>query len=472
MKNLLLTLSAVLILCSSSEAVIRNVPGTYSTIQSAINASSNSDTVLVAPGVYFENINFRGKKIVLTSMFYLTGNQSYINSTVINGSTPLIPDSASAVIIGLGADSTTVLQGFKITGGKGTKWFDEHGAGVYREGGGILIALSNPVIRFNIITGNEAVNSEGINGAGGGGIRAGDGRPTIINNIVSNNTAKYGAGIVLNYTGAVVKNNVICDNSMSSTYLGGSGIWANNGFGTYSNIIENNTIARNSALVGTAGVLSYYSAKLILLNNIIWGNTSAGNQQIILSGGGTAVVSYCNVQNGYSGTGNINLPPQFADTNFILSNTSPCIDAGDTSSVYNDIPDILNPSFAKFPSKGGLRNDIGAYGGKNAAIISAVSVIGIRKTEGSVPSKYKLEQNFPNPFNSSSVIKFSIPLSSPVKLAVFNVEGKEVMTLVNNFLNAGDYIIRFDAFDLSSGAYFYKLFADNFSQIRKMIIVK
>ncbi len=472
MKKLLLTFSAIILLYSSSEAVIRNVPGTYSTIQSAINASANRDTVLVAPGVYFENINFRGKKIVVTSMFYLSGNMSYINSTVINGSTPLIPDSASTVIIGVGSDSATVLQGFKITGGKGTKWYDEHGAGVYREGGGILISFSNPVIRFNIITGNEAVNSEGVNGAGGGGIRAGDGRPVIINNIVSNNTGKYGAGIVLNYTAAIVKNNVICDNSMSSTYLGGSGIWANNRYGSYSNIIENNTITRNSSLAGTAGVLSYYSAKLILNNNIIWGNTSAGNQQITLSGGGTVVVSYCNVQNGYSGTGNINLPPQFADTNFILTNTSPCIDAGDTSSIYNDIPDNLNPSVAKFPSKGGLRNDIGAYGGMTAAIISAVSVIGIRKTEGSIPSEYGLEQNFPNPFNSSSVIEFSIPVSSPVKLTVFNLEGREVKTLVNSFLNTGNYVIRFDAFHLSSGVYFYKLSADNFSQIRKMILVK
>ena len=77
MKKLLLTFSAIILLYSSSEAVIRNVPGTYSTIQSAINASANRDTVLVAPGVYFENINFRGKKIVVTSMFYLSGNMSW-----------------------------------------------------------------------------------------------------------------------------------------------------------------------------------------------------------------------------------------------------------------------------------------------------------------------------------------------------------------------------------------------------------
>src|SRR5437867_3271666 len=110
-KNILIIL-LVLSSFGLSHALIRNVPGGYPTIQSAINASVNGDTILVEPGTYTENINFRGKRVVLTSRYYLNYDPSYINTTVINGSNPSNPDTASCVIINSGEDSTTVLQGF------------------------------------------------------------------------------------------------------------------------------------------------------------------------------------------------------------------------------------------------------------------------------------------------------------------------------------------------------------------------
>src|SRR6185437_161009 len=132
------------------------VPLNYPTIQAAILASNNTDTVAVSPGTYFENINFRGKKILVTSLFYLTKDTSYISSTIINGSTPTNPDTASCVLFNSGEDSTSILQGFTLTGGKGTKWTDIHGAGTYREGGGILMDVCSPTIRYNIIINNTA----------------------------------------------------------------------------------------------------------------------------------------------------------------------------------------------------------------------------------------------------------------------------------------------------------------------------
>jgi hypothetical protein len=142
--------------------------------------------VLVEAGTYYENINFRGKQIVLTSRFYITHDPATIWATVINGSTPSQPDSASCVIFNSHEDSTTVLQGFTITGGTGTKWQDENGPGRYREGGGILIALSSPVIQFNIIH-NRVNDLTGVVGTGGGIERGGHQR--IYNNIM-NNTEK------------------------------------------------------------------------------------------------------------------------------------------------------------------------------------------------------------------------------------------------------------------------------------------
>ena len=88
------------------------------------------------------------------------------------------------------------------------------------------------------------------------------------------------------------------------------------------------------------------------------------------------------------------------------------------------------------------------------------------------PLTYSLKQNYPNPFNSSTVIKFLLPRQENVSLKIYDLNGREVMTLLNGQKSAGEHEYRFNASALSSGVYFYKLKADNFSQIRKMIIVK
>ena len=88
------------------------------------------------------------------------------------------------------------------------------------------------------------------------------------------------------------------------------------------------------------------------------------------------------------------------------------------------------------------------------------------------PTEFTLQQNYPNPFNPSTQIKFSVPQTSNVKLIVTDILGKEVATLVNDNLNAGNYNVNFDAAALSSGVYFYTLITDNFKQSRKMILMK
>lgn len=89
-----------------------------------------------------------------------------------------------------------------------------------------------------------------------------------------------------------------------------------------------------------------------------------------------------------------------------------------------------------------------------------------------VPSKYFLYQNYPNPFNPNTNIKFDIPNSGMVKLYVYDITGKIVSTLVNDNISAGSYTYSFNAEGLSSGIYFYKIESENFTDIRKMIMVK
>jgi photosystem II stability/assembly factor-like uncharacterized protein len=106
--------------------------------------------------------------------------------------------------------------------------------------------------------------------------------------------------------------------------------------------------------------------------------------------------------------------------------------------------------------------------------------VGINPISNVVPDKYFLFQNYPNPFNPTTTIKFSIPsLSSThvlggnlVTLKVYNILGKEISTLVNENLKAGEYEAIFDANNLPSGIYFYRLIAGDFTNVKKMLIIK
>ena len=89
-----------------------------------------------------------------------------------------------------------------------------------------------------------------------------------------------------------------------------------------------------------------------------------------------------------------------------------------------------------------------------------------------IPGQFSLSQNYPNPFNPVTVINYSIPAGNNVTLKVYNIIGKEVMTLVNERQNAGNYSVTFDGGSLSSGMYYYKMESGNFMDTKKMILIK
>ena len=89
-----------------------------------------------------------------------------------------------------------------------------------------------------------------------------------------------------------------------------------------------------------------------------------------------------------------------------------------------------------------------------------------------IPQDFSLSQNFPNPFNPSTTIQYSIPFTNMVTLKVFDVLGKEVANLVNEYKNAGNYEVNFDASKLSSGTYFYQLKAGQFTETKKLVLLK
>jgi len=89
-----------------------------------------------------------------------------------------------------------------------------------------------------------------------------------------------------------------------------------------------------------------------------------------------------------------------------------------------------------------------------------------------IPVKYDLSQNYPNPFNPSTVINYDLPFDGNVSLKIFDMSGKELMTLVNEVKTAGYYSVNFNASDLSSGVYFYTISADNFTATKKMVLLR
>ncbi len=89
-----------------------------------------------------------------------------------------------------------------------------------------------------------------------------------------------------------------------------------------------------------------------------------------------------------------------------------------------------------------------------------------------LPQEYTLEQNYPNPFNPLTTISFGIPESGMTSLRVYNIIGQEIAVLLNEDTPAGIYNIQFDATDMTSGLYLYRLQSKDFISIKKMLLIK
>jgi hypothetical protein len=444
MKTTFAFLSILLFVSFSLQSQIIHVPQDQLTIQAAIDAAMDHDTVLVTQGEYFENINFIGKNIVVCSNFALTNDPNDVISTIINGSMPLHADTGSCVLIVSGEDSTAVLQGFTLTEGTGTRWEDEHNLNHwYTEGGGILIQYSSPTVKNNIITGNEAINaSAGITSAGGGAIRSGDSNPHILNNVISYNQGRYGGGIVLNYSGAIIKNNIITDNSGGEDY-GGGGLWFLSN-GEKPIICENNTITNNSS-ASSGGGIRLWSCSAILTNNIFWANTANSSSQIR----GSSTVTYCCVEGGYNGEGNIDVDPEFIAEFFILSDGSACSDAGSPDVFYNDPEDPSNPGYALYPAKGSLHSDIGVYGGIGCATLPDI----ITALEPSLEQSQAIEVNiFPNPANTKLSIEIKADHENIVEVKIH--DSNSVIKKTSSEYISNNNKFEYDISKLSPGVYF------------------
>ncbi|MCP4582438.1 MAG: hypothetical protein GY839_12575 [candidate division Zixibacteria bacterium] len=250
------------VLCYIAQANVIKIPAHYPTIQQGIESSSNGDTVLAQPGAYVENINFTGRNIILASHYLLTGDTSYISSTIIDG------DSAGSVVtFESEEDSTALICGFTICNG------------LANNGGGIYCTNSDPGIRNNFIMNNAAADEIPGNESSGGGIYCHSSNSVIENNwIIHNYAEERGGGVLIELTNAKILNNVISNNiAFSSDSLSGSGggIFCGEGY----IIISGNEISNNYSTEGGGVLCSGINATIS--NNII-----SYNETFCFPGGG------------------------------------------------------------------------------------------------------------------------------------------------------------------------------------------
>ena len=277
---------------------IINIPSDFTTIQAGIDEASDGDTVLVAEDTYYENINFLGKAITVASQFILDGDTAHISNTIIDGSQATDPDTASVVSFKSGEDSTSVITGFTITGGKGTaanKIFESDADAVWLAGAGIYFYHSGGKATFNIIEGNDLTTGSKYNSGIGGGVlaRGGEGQVIVLgHNIIRNNFmvsswgAAYGGGAALIGGGFLVENNTIQENSLDAvTYSEGGGMFISLlPYSTQIGIFRNNIITGNQALStnskgyggGIALLCEFDNSRAKLLNNVIAENFAEG----------------------------------------------------------------------------------------------------------------------------------------------------------------------------------------------------
>lgn len=244
----------------------------------------------------------------------------------------------------------------------------------------------------------------------------------------SGNYAYEGGGAIFSIVNTTIsiQNCTITDNRSP----GGSGIEMRSGELTILNsIISFSDIGPAIAAVDTPDIYIYYSD--------IYGNAGGDWTPYIAD---------------YLGLfGNISLDPIFSNLfegDYRLQPGSPCIDTGDPQSPED--PD-------------GSRADMGAYYFNHLTGLIDYPVI---------PSVLRLNQNYPNPFNAQTTISFESKKPGNLKLAVYDLLGKEIIVLLDGYHEAGRYTIDFDASGLSSGVYFYRLQVGNAIETKQMVLLK
>jgi len=491
----ILTVTLTLALTSvMAVADVLNVPGDYFSIQEAIDGAHRSDTVLVEPGIYVENLNINGKVLTVASLFLTTGDEGYIGSTIIDGNFK----SSVVRVRDIEGENQGAIVGFTIQNGE------------VNNGGGIFCWNASPRVSHCYIRYN--------NGVSGGGILVVDASPTFEYCIIYENIGEIGGGLA----------------AINSTVM-----------------IANCTIYGNTAVIAGGGVYSYEST-VDIVNCILWENQPdqvymartgdpnslhIGNSDIMDGIGG--IVTNDNGELVYDDD-NISEDPLFNDPkggDFTFGEDSPCFGADmgafNPPANRNQQPSALELFDALIEHINDLENqrrlnrnhanfirvrveqarhhyefghvirsvcflldfdlrvavmvwwrilsrDQGAYMIQcSNAILRQIGVECGDSMEGlelaarnMTPYEFSLSQNYPNPFNATTKIDYSLLEDSHVNIAVFDMTGRQVASLVDGNQEVGQYELTWNAQGNPAGMYLVRMQAGNFTSTKQMMYVK
>ena len=339
-------------------------------LKTAVSASISGQQVWVADGVYrptstgARNQAFTLKNGVEVYGSFLGGEASLADrpalftapSTLtgdLGTNDPVVTDNSFHVVNGTGTNNTAVLDGFVISGGNANS-----GGGNNDRGGGILcFGGASPTISNCRFIGNRSsfgggagyINSasprflschfiDNIGGAFGGAFDMATASNVRFDRCLfrGNRAARAGALEVFATNGVVVTNSIFWDN-LATGSGGGGGLWAGNGGSTQ---LRNCTFVANRATSNAGGGVRNQGAGLSIANCIFWDNEGVGGAQGGINQVNGATTSYCLIEGGLTGTGNLSVDPQFVDLangDFHLNITSPAIDAGSSNLVPSGI---------------------------------------------------------------------------------------------------------------------------------------
>ena len=238
--------------------------------------------------------------------------------------------------------------------------------------------------------------------------------------------------------------------------------------------IENCTFVSNESRGGAGGALWIrYQSTVDVLNNIFWLNRAATSGDQISDGDGGVTVTYSLVEGGYEGIGNIDTDPLFAsEYDFYLDPDSPAIDAGNPDQQYNDSEDPEDPGFALWPAQGGLRNDMGVFGGATPYARYVIDDLPPAERDPALQHRFQLDPVYPNPFNSTTLIHFTLPEAGQVRVTVFDVLGRKVAVVADERMTAGSKTLKLEGRSLPSGVYFLQVTTPYQARSTKLVLLK
>jgi hypothetical protein len=424
----------VILLGSIGHAAVLQVPGGYARIQTAIDASKSGDVILVSPGLYAENINFKGKAITLSSTN--PADLNVVSSTIIHGS-----GQGSVVTFATSETAGSVLLGLTISGGYGST-NPLYGTS-YRWGAGVYCYDSSPTILGNIITGNFAPQTNSVYGYGGG-IGCVESGAFITRNLIAANSAYAGGGIATEAGQVRITDNVICSNSV--VVGGGACLFSGAQF-------INNTVFGNSAqFAGSVYAYSDANGPCLISENIICNARSGGGIYVDSQDAFTQTTFndvWNNTGGDYNGgvsstgiNGNISQDPQFVDAangDYHLLDVSPCINAGD-------------PNFQPVASESDFYGSVRVYAGR-VDIGASEYFDTYRPVANAGPDQLATVIALP------ALITLDGSGSSDPNGAVLSYHWRQLSGPAGSFINPGAARSTFSASAL--GAYTFELVADN-----------